>query len=448
MATSAVFVPAIPATVSNLWEVTEDVGKSPVLSIHRARQSLVMRHEEGVEALFRKNKLRAFLLEEVNKDGYCKDVKNPQRSIKCSCMQLVDRFSEEDAVAVVNYLFGFAILSKSEQQTFLLTEWMKYADTISGYFMRGDIKKRKTYLLPGTTFLICKDALCQLLGIKATAFAVVAKMAKNNLPPAHGMCGVSNALNSDMDNVLQEYFDEVLQLATPRATLIIRCLVRDHVQTELKGDDEGFVELPSYMSKRSLYDCMLAKLGWVYSYDGKSKVIALNRFNEEREQQEAPSWSTFRRYWQTHHPTLVIAGAREDVCNNCYIFANRHRYATNKQKRLAEEGNADDEGPPGQEAEEQEDGDAVAVMLEGEELVKVAAKHVEMAQQQRELYQQKRTDAIDTKDLPPKERVLCFVADYAQNMPIPHFASEQPGATYYYSPLNAYIFGVVDASVD
>jgi hypothetical protein len=33
-------------------------------------------------------------------------------------------------------------------------------------------------------------------------------------------------------------------------------------------------------------------------------------------------------------------------------------------------------------------------------------------------------------------------------MYLPNFASEQPGATYYYSPLSAFCFGVVDGSVD
>ena len=33
-------------------------------------------------------------------------------------------------------------------------------------------------------------------------------------------------------------------------------------------------------------------------------------------------------------------------------------------------------------------------------------------------------------------------------MYLPSFASEQPGATYYYSPLNVYVFGVVDAAID
>ena len=41
---------------------------------------------------------------------------------------------------------------------------------------------------------------------------------------------------------------------------------------------------------------------------------------------------------------------------------------------------------------------------------------------------------------------FCLVADYSQNLGLPHFGGEQPGDTYYYSPLAVYIFGIVDAS--
>jgi hypothetical protein len=108
--------------------------------------------------------------------------------------------------------------------------------------------------------------------------------------------------------------------------------------------------------------------------------------------------------------------------------------------------NNEDDGPP-----ENEDGDEAveeAEMLESERLVATATVHVEMAQQQRELYQLKKKQAINTVSNPPRDRVVCFVVDYAQNLPIPNFAREQPGATYYYSPLSCYCFGVVDTAVD
>ena len=40
----------------------------------------------------------------------------------------------------------------------------------------------------------------------------------------------------------------------------------------------------------------------------------------------------------------------------------------------------------------------------------------------------------------------CIVADYCQNAGIPNFGCQQPGNTYYYSPLAMYCFGICDAS--
>ncbi len=37
-----------------------------------------------------------------------------------------------------------------------------------------------------------------------------------------------------------------------------------------------------------------------------------------------------------------------------------------------------------------------------------------------------------------------FVVDYGQNMELPSYNAEQPGCTYYYSPLSIYNLGVVN----
>ena len=39
------------------------------------------------------------------------------------------------------------------------------------------------------------------------------------------------------------------------------------------------------------------------------------------------------------------------------------------------------------------------------------------------------------------------MADYSQSEQLPYFGNEQPGETYYYSPLKVSIFGIVDFSV-
>jgi hypothetical protein len=445
------FVAAVPAVVVP-QDAQEDDGKSPVVTIHREKGSLRRLGPTDASVVLWKNAIRKFLLDSLFADNECLDIKNVNRPSKCRCLQPIGPiFSEIEAVAVVEYLYGYALLHKSEQQT-LLVEWMKYSDTISHAFARGDTRKKETYLLPGTIHLVCRNAIARFLGVGKSAWNTMSTMAKKNLPPSHGLVGEpGNSYDPDMEELLGDYFKDVLKFGTPRATLVIRNLVRGQVVTALREDDEEIIELPSHMSKRFLYNRLLLQIGWSYTYDSQSRIV--DRLPVEgMEQQKAPSWGSFRRYWAKHYPKLYIAGAREDVCNQCYVFANRHRFSSKKKPTVDEETQDDEQEdigpPPEDEDDEKDEDDEAALMVDGEELIKVAARHVEMAQQQRAIYQRKRQEAIDTLSLSPKDRVLCYVADYAQNMYIPNFASEQPGATYYYSPLSCYVFGVVDASKD
>jgi hypothetical protein len=80
-----------------------------------------------------------------------------------------------------------------------------------------------------------------------------------------------------------------------------------------------------------------------------------------------------------------------------------------------------------------------------------AAEHIKMARAQRALYQAKVEiavrDAAAKKD--HSERVYTFVVDYGQNMELQSYRGEQPGCTYYFSPLsvfNFYVSGFVGGS--
>ncbi len=83
---------------------------------------------------------------------------------------------------------------------------------------------------------------------------------------------------------------------------------------------------------------------------------------------------------------------------------------------------------------------------ERELMLMQAAKHVEMARAQRALYQAKVADAVaDAKEgKEHTERRYTFVVNYGQNMELPSYEDEQPGITYYYSPLSVYNLGIVD----
>ena len=75
-----------------------------------------------------------------------------------------------------------------------------------------------------------------------------------------------------------------------------------------------------------------------------------------------------------------------------------------------------------------------------------AAVHVQIARAQRALYQAHVAAAVcnatDGKEHSVQRYV--FVVDSGQNMQVPIFNNDQPGSTYYFSPLGMYNLGMVD----
>ena len=84
------------------------------------------------------------------------------------------------------------------------------------------------------------------------------------------------------------------------------------------------------------------------------------------------------------------------------------------------------------------------VAEEKEQMMLEAAEHIKMARVQRQLYQDKVEKARRTVEKVHSERTYTFVVDYGHNMELPVFNSEQPGATYYYSPMTVNNLGMVD----
>ncbi len=86
------------------------------------------------------------------------------------------------------------------------------------------------------------------------------------------------------------------------------------------------------------------------------------------------------------------------------------------------------------------------VAEEHELLLFETALHVRMARAQRKLYQDKMDVAKEhaRSNKEHSERTYTFVVDYGQNMELPVYNANQPGCTYYFSPLSVYNLGMVD----
>ena len=83
------------------------------------------------------------------------------------------------------------------------------------------------------------------------------------------------------------------------------------------------------------------------------------------------------------------------------------------------------------------------VVEEREVMVIEATEHLRMSRAQRKLYQEKVDKARRTVDKGHAERTYTFVVDYGQNMELPVFNKQQPGCTYYYSPMSVNNLGIV-----
>ena len=49
----------------------------------------------------------------------------------------------------------------------------------------------------------------------------------------------------------------------------------------------------------------------------------------------------------------------------------------------------------------------------------------------------------ETDNMEWSNQLIVQIVDFAQNVDLPHFGSEQPGSTYYNLPLDIYLFGII-----
>ena len=380
----------------------------------------------------------------------------------CTCM-CDPRPSQDTLRKAAKYLLDFATLAKDEQQSMLI-QWIKYADNQQAILIgRSHKEQTRVYLLPGTTHRICRNACQRMVGYGSRAWGTCRKFAEDNVSPfnKHGLVGrkgvEANRSDGAMNGLMDVYFERMCHVGTPRATRQVRLLSG---LLELRDSEDKLIELPSHMTKLHVYKRFVQEQGWLLKYDAKKRIIERLPM-EGAEQLSYPSERLFIKHWQANFAHLVPQKARADVCGDCYIFANRHRYICkliNPSNKSGEE----DEGDVAAEVDAAVDldveadtekdqagqGEQTHLCVQQEGLVMDAAKHVTMARAQRDFFRDKKEEAYlhRLQGKPMEERILTFVADYAQNVSVPHFAGEQPGDTYYYSPCSAYVFGIADCS--
>ena len=383
------------------------------------------------------------------KHPICFDVQNNKATKNgCDCLSCL----EINKVAA--YMVDFLHQSKQTRQTILKTIISMAKAAKPG---KGQVRKNPrvfTLSLAGSeTIRLCLHGFRNLFYLRQSAWntlnASVAAGEHGGI--RHGNTGNTNKSENSQKAKAKpyvlKYLDELAKIdGTPYATRFIR---------ELNGmalretEVDHLIELSSSNTKRRIYRKFCYEQGWVMpkgtakgSY-GRTKDYQ-KRMDDEWPEDEDPlpvcSYSCFIQLWKLHRPLIRIRPKSQDTCGECYTLRNYAKYGKRKRTDSDEESSDDDNF-----CSEEPDDD-----FEFQEtIMEKAAIHAKAAKEMRRLIDDRIKEAHEdaTNNVPHAERHYVRVMDYAQNLDIPHFGDEQPGETYYYSPLNVFVFGIADVTV-
>lgn len=424
----------------------------------------------------------------------CESMHQKGLKLQCNCLSILSpnelEVDSPFSDAVAQYQLYFSRLKSIEQKKIVI-EWMRSNPNNNGTahrrypipFLLDNSQDSSTFqALREAT--VCPSSLVELLGRSKKWLKECVDHATNNTLPSHGLIGKTSnnrkAFLLIFEDDLVQHFEELRKEASPIATRLVR---ESTGETTTRDDDDDYELLGPDVTMRTCYSNFCLSKGVIVSATNKGTFK--KRPLEGYEDAKTPSWSAYHSFWKQRYPKLKVRKPSADVCSYCFKFFNVRSTLNNssidtgnnneqeQQEKEAvdnttttaasvdntniqlgkETSNINASSNLNKNTNEDEDAGDVSVdkiALEWERRILEASTHVRRARVQRALANQK----IETAKLHKQqnvhhsERTYTFIADYCQNMSLPFFGSSQPGETYYYTPLNVYLFGVVDASAD
>ena len=398
-----------------------------------------------------------------------------ERITKCACIGfLQDDQHSRKAMQVAGYLVHYAKL-KRETKRELMYEWAKVASVLSSM----DPGKKTVFILPGIPSeanepppRICRNAIQGLLNEGRMSWDT-AMRGPGYTDARVGRTGINSSrgkANIEIYCSLNLFFNELKQEALPFATRIIR----EETGATTRDDDPDELVLPPHVSKHHCFARWCYLRGWIIVKKSSARTIytstadfkkrphddddAAPLWPQGSEYLKVVSWPTFHSYWRQKFAFIKICKRGADTCTDCLLLCNefRTRQARAERRRASQrdEGRDDDNGA-GTESELSDDEDLGEEELEREvdrmaETLRKARDHVSAYQIQRnhsrQLIKLARLDI--THLLPSLLRRKVLTIDMGQNLCLPNFEGDQPGDTFYLSPLTVLLFGVVDNATE
>ena len=352
---------------------------------------------------------------------------------------------------------------------------------------------------------VCQNALLSFYNISYETWKKLEQVVSQggDRGPTHMLLGrkSNSSLKGETFAKLMSYFKNLQEnKGEPHATKVIRTRLR----VALRNNDD-IVELPSSYTKRQLYAKFLFECGWLVKPKGNGSFGPMSEYTirlDSEEWTEADngrippcSFETFRQLWSSKFPKLRIRSPSYDTCTTCFKYCN-NLSAITRQANLqcivlkdidlddqeggedidvtqdldnelvqmnesSDEESSDEESDSSlnsntsesvEEQTEEENSDNENQTLEcelnlrHEAIIIEMGKHTDAWMAQRTYVQKNAAEAKNDleNNVTWPNRHDCAVGDYCQNLGMPHFGGEQPGDTYYFSPLTINVFGICD----
>lgn len=399
-----------------------------------------------------------------NKD-HCRNVNN-KRNTACQC---ITKLQNEDVFEkLINKLVKYESNDTNGRKLFLHGV-LTHGNLRKEELRRGE-KRVAIYALTGVedqdgeTVLVCNNTLRALFFVGKKQWKQLQEDAM--LPEPKATENYQNNVNK-VTACTQRVIDFLFEFAKTEGEMHATRFIRMETRIGVRDSDLDLIHLPSYYTKRQLYETFCYQSGWEIKSFSDGSYPPLDQFplrkNDDNENgQELAlwpegseplsvcSWHTFLRIWKQYLPNLKIKPPSLDTCNLCDEYAKYMKMKSNSQMNNLPTFLSND---PLLCPETNE----VSLLHKGfgdlgetrENVVMLAAKHVNAARSQKALAQIKYEAAEQSIDfVDPDKKVITLVMDYCQNLDLPHLGGEQPGDTYYFSPVWLYCLGIVDVSED
>ena len=415
-------------------------------------------HNNKLSCEQKKENLRSF----VNKNLIVPCLnQNSNRRTTCHCLEVF--LHNEDLIdQLILLLERFEGLNQKERQLFL------HGVITHGFIAKQNLPrgclKEPIFLLSGIEnditecVNVCHNGIQNLFCIGTKRWKKLCSEAM--LPNGKDVSNYENNKNAKSTAVSKSVMDFLSDIAEQEGESHATRFVRTEVQLFLRDEDIQLIQLPPYYTKRQLYERYYYERGWIGKSNAKGAYPPIHEFrnrpNDDENgdfamwphgsiQQEICSWRQFHRIWMNSMPHIKTRPPALDTCVACNVFRNISNYrisvnessSTNSDKLLCPETN--EPSYLNVPADEQE--------VARENLILSAAKHVKAAQSQKSLAQKKIEAAkIAFEQMPNDSNVVTLVVDYCQNLDLRHLGGEQPGDTYYLSPIWLYCLGIVNVA--